>query len=120
MDQKNQEFELVKGKLPSTRKETFEWEKKAKHGFEPWHLSCIALILDVLILCMYIFVDAFAYMQLTIGYVGFAINGLLLGTAYYLIKSKKWDISIIKFTGLINMTALCITTFLFLLTLLLS
>lgn len=101
---------LVKGQLPpKEKKEVYDWEQKATRTLEPWHLSSIALIGDVLILIMYMFIDVGISYQLPIGLTGLIVGLLLIGISMYLTYKKKWSIGVLRYSKMINGVALCIT-----------
>lgn len=108
-DKKNVSFDMVKGELPKMQKAQYEWEEKKKHGLEPWHFSSVALIIDVLILAMYLFVDGFVQLQIPLGYTGLILSVLSIIASYLLLKQRTWSIGVTRYTGLINIVAILIT-----------
>ena len=108
-DKKNTVLSLEKGSLPKKeKKEVYEWEQKSEYKLEPWHLSTLTLLGDVLILLMYMFLNIGVSYQLPIGVVFVLIGFILIGGSYYLLHSKKWSLPIIRYTKLINIVTLCI------------
>lgn len=119
MGKKLPEIEIVKGDLPRKRDQTvYEWENTPKKQIEPWHLTSIALLLDVLVLAFYMFVDCTRTQLLILGYTSHFISILLIGISYLMLKNtqKKWTQPVIKFSSMINLTACFITAAITLLT----
>lgn len=119
-EKKHVSFDMVKGELPKEKKIHYEWEQTQKHGFEPWYLSFIALILDILILVMYLFVDEWVALQIPIGYTGLLLSVISIIVSYILLKKKTWSIGVARYTRLLNGTAIGITAVLIGLTFLLT
>lgn len=103
----NATFDLAEGVLPSLKPEKYEWEKK--FGFEPWHLTTLALIIDVAILLMYLFINAWINFQLPIGYCALFFNFSCCIISYILLKKKRWALNTIRFTKMINIVTVCIS-----------
>ncbi|MEG0951716.1 MAG: hypothetical protein RSE96_07290, partial [Niameybacter sp.] len=71
---------LVKGTLTTKeKKKMYDWEQTPSRALEPWHLSSIALIADLLILFMYMFLDVGIAYQIPIGIVTLTIGLILIG-----------------------------------------
>ena len=96
-------FELVQGKLASTKKEKYDWAKEKQYGLEPWHLTTVALILDVCVLLMYLFVNILVAYQIPIGFCVIVVNTLLILASFYLLKKKGYSQGTRRFSKTINM-----------------
>jgi len=90
------------------------------HVLEPWHFSTVSLTLDILILMMYLFVDQWIALQIPLGYTGLLLSVISIIMSYLLLKRKKWSISIIRYTQIINRLAIGITAIMILLTVFIS
>lgn len=119
-DKKTISFDMVKGELKKNKKVQYEWETKPKYGIEPWHFSTATLIIDILILAMYLFVEKGIHLQIPIGYGGLILSVLGIIISYILLKTKSWSIGVTRYTNLINIVAICITSILLGLTLLIT
>lgn len=119
-EKKHVSFDVVKETLPKKKKVHYEWEKPQNHVFEPWHFSTVSLTLDILILMMYLFVDQWIALQIPLGYTGLLLSVISIIMSYLLLKRKKWSISIIRYTQLINRLAIGITAIMILLTVFIS
>ncbi|MGL4346103.1 MAG: hypothetical protein ACRCTE_12975 [Cellulosilyticaceae bacterium] len=106
-----EDIELVKGTIPKKTKETYDWEAKPPRQFEPWHPTTLALILDVLVLVVYTFVNFTRNQLLTIGYSCHFLAIACIVLSYVMLKkqSHKWTQATAKFSGLLNVTAIFIT-----------
>lgn len=123
MGKKITEIELVKGNMPKKGdKTTYDWEPARKKQLEPWHLTSISLLLDVLVLVVYSFVNFTRTQLLLLGYTSHLVAIGLIVLSYGMLKhpKKKWSQPVIKFSSMINMTAIFITAVVTLLTLLLT
>lgn len=108
-DKKNTVLSLEKGSLPKKeKKEVYEWEQKSEYKLEPWHLSTLTLLGDVLILLMYMFLNIGVAYQLPIGVIFIVVGFLFIIGSYYFLHTKKWPIPIVRYTNLINIVTLCI------------
>ena len=119
-DKKMISFDMVKGKLKKSQKVQYEWEEKTKYGIEPWHFSTATLIIDILILAMYLFEEKGVHLQIPIGYGGLILSVLGIIMSYILLKTKSWSLGVTRYTNLINIVAICITSILLGLTLLIT
>lgn len=111
MGKKSNEIELVKGTLEKEKKIIYDWETAPKRGLEPWHLTTIALVLDVFVLAVYTFVNMTRNQLLTLGYTSHFLAITAIIVSYMMLKrsSAKWTQPVAKFSGMLNMTALFIT-----------
>ena len=122
-EKKHVSFDVVKETLPKKKKVHYEWEKPQNHVLEPWHFSTVSLTLDVLILMMYLFIDQWIALQIPLGYTGLLLSVISIISiimSYLLLKRKKWSISIIRYTQIINRLAIGITAIMILLTVFIS
>lgn len=119
-DKKKVSFDMTKGALPRNEKVHYKWEKKIKYSVEPWHFSTAVLIIDVLILAMYLFLEKGVHLQIPLGYCGLFLSVLGLIMSYVLLKTKTWSMGITRYTKLINIVAIFITSVVLGLTLLLT
>lgn len=113
-------FDMMRGELPKDKKIHYEWEQTQKRGLEPWHFSALALVLDVLILIMYLFVDQGVALQIPLGYAGLILSVISIIVSYLFLKRKQWSMGITRYTKLLNRTAIGITAAVIGLTLLLT
>lgn len=108
-DKKNTILSLEKGNLPKKdKKEVYDWEQQSKHTLEPWHLSTLTLLGDVLVLLMYMFLNIGVAYQLPIGVVFILLGFIFIIGSYYLLHTKNWPIHVVRYTKLINIVSLCI------------
>ncbi|MGL4362307.1 MAG: hypothetical protein ACRCSG_03380 [Cellulosilyticaceae bacterium] len=117
--QKKQNISFVEGTLPTNKRETFDWEKKSPRIVEPWHLTTVALLINVMILLMYFFVMSFVEWQVTIGMLFVILNIILIVLSYVMLYKKQWSLPITRFTKMINVVAICITSIVLVITLIL-
>lgn len=113
-------FELTKGHLPSSKKVFYSWETKHSFQWEPWHLTTLALVLDLFIMLMYLYMHLEHTLQLKISYGVLIFNSCILVGSIWWLKSKPWGIGVRRFGALLNTVTCCITLVLVLFTFLLS
>lgn len=117
----NEEFELVKVEKKK-KGEQIDATKCEPFKLEPWHLSTVATILDVIILVIYMYAPLTRIPLLIIGYGGIilAITSIVLSYKSLYYPKAPLSMQVKRFTGMINIVACFVTFAVALLTLMLT
>lgn len=108
-----QGFDLVNFKMPKEKSTQEDWEKNtpSKRRFAPWHLTSLAIILDITIILVYLLANLSRFYLLFIGYSALVAAIICIVFSGWLIKKsdKPFSLGTIRISETMIWTSIFIT-----------